>query len=735
MPCLVVSVRFHDGRYHGQSDWPPSPARLFQALVAAAAEGEALAEEDQRAFEWLESLEAPVIVTPSMRVGQSFRNFVPNNDLDAVGGDPVRIGEIRAPKPVRPILFDAGTPFQYAWTFDDGPEPQARARRLCAITERLYQLGRGIDMAWARGEILDDSPWEARFTAHDGVVHRPGDRVGGTMLAVPFNGSLASVIERHKKTSRRFQMLNKLKPGKKAGQVFVQPPRPRFRSVVYDSPPTRLLFDLVGEKAPWRPDRVVELTEHVRDAAALKLQEKLPHQADKICNIIVGHRASREADKAARVRITPLPSIGHRQADRGIRRIMVEIPPNCPLRIDDLEWTFSGLEVINSDIDVETGQVHDQLLLATAAETEMLAHYGVGEFAPTGLNLWRTVTAAALPQQAARRRIDPARRRAEAKGGAGRAQEEHKAVSAVIQALGHAGIFARPLTVHVQREPFEAKGTRAEAFAPETRFAKERLWHVEVAFAQAVVRGPLILGDGRYLGLGLMRPVKEARHDVVAFSLSSSVRVPAAARMDLVRAARRALMALARDDRGNVPLLFSGHEPDGASANSGQHRHVFLAGVDVERNGSIQQLIVAAPWVCDRSIRPTLRTRAEFDRVIASLAVVRAGTLGIIPLQISSPHKKLIGPAWTWESHTPYRPCRHGRRGKDPVEPLLNDITAECRRRSLPRPEIELLDLAVGPNDGVAARLRLRFAGAVAGPILLGRDCHQGGGLFEAVLQ
>jgi CRISPR-associated protein Csb2 len=39
----------------------------------------------------------------------------------------------------------------------------------------------------------------------------------------------------------------------------------------------------------------------------------------------------------------------------------------------------------------------------------------------------------------------------------------------------------------------------------------------------------------------------------------------------------------------------------------------------------------------------------------------------------------------------------------------------------------------VGPKGGVAGRLQLHFAVAVEGPILLGRDGHQGGGLFEAV--
>src|SRR5579871_519402 len=92
MPALLVSVRFHDGRYHGMGDWPPSPARLFQALVAGAARGQTLPDEVVTALTWLERLAAPFITAPSAVAGRSFRNFVPNNDLDAVGGDPVRTG-------------------------------------------------------------------------------------------------------------------------------------------------------------------------------------------------------------------------------------------------------------------------------------------------------------------------------------------------------------------------------------------------------------------------------------------------------------------------------------------------------------------------------------------------------------------------------------------------------------------------------------------------------------------
>lgn len=736
MPSLLVSVRFHDGRYHGWPEWPPSPARLLQALVAGAAQGETLVEEDWRAFAWLEALEPPVIAAPPMRAGQRFRNYVPNNDLDAVGGDPGRVGEIRTPKLFRPLLFNADTPLLYAWMFEETLESRANVERICAIAERLYQLGRGVDMAWARGEVLGQTEVEARLAAPGGAVYRASDAADGTMLAVPLRGSIISLVERHRKMRTRIQTLHEHKPSKKeparkvsTGQMFVQPPKPRFRQVAYASPAVRLVLDLAGEQVPWRFERIVELTECVRDAAARRLADKRPDAAERIRRTIIGHRDADAADKAGRIRIVPLPSIGHRHADRGIRRILVEIPPNCPVRLDDLEWVFSGLEVIEAAIDPETGEVLDQLLLTPAPDRGMLKHYGIGDVPPA--RVWRTVTPAALPQQASRRRIDPARQREDAKGSSERVGEEGRAVSAVPQALRHADVSQCSIAVRVQREPFDANGRRAEAFAPGTRFAKERLWHTEIEFASAI-HGPLILGDGRYLGLGLMRPVWEARRDVIVFALQTDMRILTADRPDLLRAVRRALMALSRDVKGNASALFSGHEPRGGPARSGRHRHVFLGCADLDRDGQIDQIMVAAPWICDRTVRPKREAVAEFEQVVSLLATVRAGRLGVVGLRPVETARKLIGPAHIWESHTEYRPTRHAGRHKDPDGPLLQDIAAECERRGFPRPGIELLGVTPGPNEGVSAMLRLRFSVAIAGPLLLGRDSHHGGGLFLA---
>lgn len=742
--ALLLSVRFHDGRYHGEPEWPPSPARLFQALVAAAAGGGQLSEDNRVALVWLESLPPPTVAAPAASPGRGFINYVPNNDLDSVGGDPDRISEIRTAKLIRPRLFDAAMTLLYAWQFDEGEE---QASKVCAIAERLFQLGRGVDMAWAWAEIVDADEIDRRFAAHGGAVHRPVEGDGATHFC-PQKGSLESLVERFERMGKRFSMTGK---GRRTQQLFSQAPKPLFRSVTYDSPPQRFLFDLrrINEGMDldlWPLTRASSFVERLRDGAAERLQKALPSdKAIYIERALIG-RGAREADKASRIRILPIPSIGSPHVMLSMRRVLVEVPGNCPLPADAVRQSFSGLQVAEH-IDPQSGEVIEVRLVAAEGQ-EMLRHYGISQEHAAGRRRWRTVTPVALPERAARRRIDPKKLHAEqalarrsrdaafkeTKGSRERLDEDARAVGYVLQALRHAGISTPVDAIRVQREPFEGRGARAEAFAEGTRFAKERLWHLEIAFAKEV-RGPLIIGDGRYLGLGLLAPASDAWRDVLTFRVPRESAIPTGDGPALVHAARRALMSLSRNRDGRVPRLFSGHEPDGGRAASGGHEHVFLVADDHDKDGLIDRLIVAAPWACDRLTEPERGARGTFEVVVSRLEILRAGRLGVIALCRPLPPASddpLIGPSRVWESRTPYRPTRHASRGKNPAVALVRDLADECVRRGFPRPEIEVLEFSAGPNGGgVAARARLSFAAAIRGPLLLGRDSHRGGGLFS----
>jgi len=493
---LLISVRFHEGRYHGTGDWPPSPARLFQALIAGAGLQGPLQTKQVDALEWLETMPPPIMAAPTIRKGQPIGNFVPNNDLDAVGGDPRRIGSIRAKKEIRPLLFDAEQPLLYAWTPCDESSQENFTTVVRQLAEKIYQLGRGIDLAWAWAEIIDETELTNRLDDYVGTVHRPSLAGAGKSVSCPISGSFASLEKRYHANVSRFEVV---RIDRAVSQNFRRVPKPKFQSVAYDSPPTQKLFDLRSVIDPeqfqvWNLERASLLIQSIRDAVFKRLVTAFSAKTAQIEHWLIGRNAdgSNGGKADERIRLIPFASIGHAHADHGIRRVFIEAPANCPIRADDLFWAFKG---------VELGEGTDLSRLSASEDGSFFRHYGVGHAATD----WQTITPAALPDSAKRRRIEPSRRLAEAKGAGGRAREQQQARAAVLTALRHAGLNLDVLDVVVQREPFQGHGARAEVFAPGTRFAKERLWHVAIKFAEPV-QGPLVLGDGRFLGLGVLAP-------------------------------------------------------------------------------------------------------------------------------------------------------------------------------------------------------------------------------------
>ncbi len=495
---LLISVRFHEGRYHGTGDWPPSPARLFQALIAGAGLRGPLQRNHVNALEWMELISPPLIAAPIVRKGQPVGNFVPNNDLDAVGGDPRRISSIRGKKEILPLLFDAGQPLLYAWTLPSNSESDESLQVLSALADGVYQLGRGVDLAWAWAEVIDDTERDKRIESYSGRIYRPSLGGGGKALACPKKGSFISLEERYAANQQRFEVI---KSGRSVSESFRQLPKPRFQQVAYDSPPVHRVYDLrsVVEQdhaQAWDLDRACVLIQTIRDAVRTQMDLAFPSKAALIEHWLIGRKPDGTGGKAEdRIRIIPIPSIGHAHADYSIRRVLLEIPTSCPIRADDLCWAFNG---------VELGDGGNGGRLRAADDISMLKHYGI----VTPAIEWKSITPVALPESAKRRRIEPLRKLEEAKNATERAEEQHKAQSAVRVALRHAGITVEVLDITVQREPFQSHGSRAEDFAPGSRFAKERLWHVAIIFAEEVC-GPLTLGDGRFLGLGVMAPQKD----------------------------------------------------------------------------------------------------------------------------------------------------------------------------------------------------------------------------------
>lgn len=723
--ALLVTVRFHHGRYHGRDDrqapeWPPSPARVFQALLAGAARGHTVSPSALDVLDWLETLAPPLIAAPRGIRGQGYVNFVPNNDLDAKLSKrriDQAVALTRVGKQITPTVFNNTTPVLYCWSFANDDEN--KATKVCALVHEIYQVGRGVDMAWADGVIVPSREAMRRISEHRRVLYRP--TVGGHgihRLLCPVPGSRRSLTARYQDWTSRLRVRVE---GRKRVLDFVQPPRALLQKVAYEAQPYRLVFGLrePSARSPyavWPLTRTSKLVETARDMAASHLRLAIPDLERSIERYLIG-RAATNADKASRVHIIPIPSVGHEHADFGIRRLLVIVPQTCPLAPEDIAWAFSQVSWCDDD-GVVIRELHRMDDDRMVQRFEQVSRH------------WKSVTPLALTA-AGRRRIDPIRQVQEAKGGVERAAEEAGASATVIQALRHAQVSLPATEVLVQREPLDRRGARAERFAHGTRFAKQVLWHVAFTFSEPV-SGPMLLGDGRFLGLGLMRP-DDPLPDLLALRITGGLTDHADSR-SVAYAARRAMMArvqaiLPRHER--LPTYVSGHLPDGRPVTSGVHRHLAVV-ADLPRH----RILYIAPNRLQRSgVR--WRTISANHRLVADAIVgmdtLRAGRAGRLTLTSDGVYENddaLFAPSRSWESVTAYHVTRH-RRGIGESEALTIDLASELDRIGWPRPEsIEVLVSRSGARGRLSGRLRIRFRTAQRGPLLIGQTAHKGGGLF-----
>jgi len=713
---FILTIHLYDQRYHGADEWPPAPARVFQALVAGAAAGGSVPRSAALVLKLLEDLPPPVIAAPRARRGQRVAVYVPSNDLDTVGGDPDRIGDVRVKKSVQPYLLEDAPTFLYAWAL-----PEQTNLELVAIADGLYQFGRGIDPAWAVGELIDSEELRDRLCEYRGIIHRPKVGDGFNELATPTRGTLDSILHRFNAALKRLQQRHDGRTN------FMQPPKARFAMVRYDGVPTYHLFELRKESDPtkvfpWTAERVTSLVEHVRDTAVHALSTALPNMKADIEQILVGRRVcgAKASPIEQRVRFVPLPSIGHMHADQLIRRVLVQIPPG-PLLENDVLWALSGRQLFGA----HAGELCDVTLSAAPAD-EMVALYSASS------RSWRSVTPLAL-SSTSRRKISPSHRLKEATSGTERVSEEQAAMCAVTEALRHAAIDTPLVRVHVQREPFERNGTRAERFAERTRFPKESLWHVELEFCRAV-KGPLLLGDGRFLGLGLMAPARDVVPGAHAFAIAAGL-VGQPEALGVARALRRAVMARVQATLGareRLAPFFSGHAEDSTPIQRSHSSHLSFA-----FEPELRRLLILAPHFVERR-QPSyheLRHLRTLDAALEGFYELRAGHAGIFSLSraaIGDLDNSLLGRSRLWKTITPYVVTRHAKSGAA-TEVLAADVKAECRRLGLPEPRVEASDVRGEPGTGLTGNVRLLFERGVAGPLLLGRTRYFGGGLFYPI--
>jgi CRISPR-associated protein Csb2 len=474
---LDIHVTFTAGHFHG-FEWPPAPARLFQALVAGTyrgAHGLLHADVRDRALEWLESLSAPAIVAiPTAPAREIITNYVPNND----DGKTADFREhVKTEKSLRLHPLPADCRVTYLWEFAPGEDSERHADVISAMASLVTYLGRTVDLVYARGEVHTTPP---AVPADGRNLWLPRETPGGAWMT-PLPGFLALC-------HRRFPR-----------SVSDEPPDfTNSKQVKYsyalaspDEVPSALfeLFRSDGSLMRFDPRRLREAAGMMRHVFSCWLQAnpqmRQHYGEDRVARLLLGHRnAGRSApSEGGHFGIVPLPSMNADfTADGDIRRVLVLgwgiNDDEDRALFGDLSRGIDGIELMDRGHTVGfIREAQPDIRRRTLAFWSTLA----GQPA----KVWRTVSPIILTGHSRR----------------GRALEV-----CLARALTQQGISPDTIeSVATFSGPLVPKCPAAREFRVADYLSTTRRIHAEIIFRKAIT-GPLVVGRGRFAGFGVLLP-------------------------------------------------------------------------------------------------------------------------------------------------------------------------------------------------------------------------------------
>ncbi|MFM9965536.1 MAG: type I-U CRISPR-associated protein Csb2 [Planctomycetaceae bacterium] len=347
MSFILLTVRFLDDRYHGLLDrggppeWPPSPFRLFQALVAGVARrGELVIGIDTaantnftdtgKAIGWLQELAPPIIIAPKSRTGQAITRFVPNNDGDKKFDRQERL----TAKATIPTLFlldpDQKPEVHYVW--DIGSQSDVPVERIRDAARSLTTLGWGIDMAFADARPAPQAEVESlpgvRWHPKPGAWRDEGMLRTPTLDEETQQCSMCDLRHCHETAMNRIQHGKPLRTVDKP-KVFGQVLYTSSERLIDRPAIVFQLLDDDGEfiKPPYLQSKLIHIAGMVRHLAIKAMQKSPPAGVadDWVESYVAGHvRPGAEGHR--QFSYLPLPSIGHVHTAPSIRRVMIVAP-------------------------------------------------------------------------------------------------------------------------------------------------------------------------------------------------------------------------------------------------------------------------------------------------------------------------------------------------------------------------------------------------------------------------
>jgi CRISPR-associated protein Csb2 len=484
-----LGFRFLDSAFHGRGDggepeWPPSPLRAFQALVAAAAAWwRPLQFEDyaKPALEWLETLDHPKVFAPVGRsAGRPYRLYVPNNAGDLVaaalarGNADASIAKHRTEKDVRPTWLVGGQTVRFVWPLSPEQHEQGKAHIevLRAAARSITHLGWGVDQAVGHAELLTDDPPAEPSTER----WLPAGVGGNTLLRVPRAGTLAELRRKHDKFLGRLQydspdQVSPLSAFRVVGYRRATDPAGRqwaaFRIVSVDPDEPNPSFDAARrcrDVAAW----VRSVTANVCAGWPFGDTAGFAHGHDAEGKQLKGDRADE------RFMYLPLPTINHKlNRVESIRRVLIAAPAGFQDRVDWIRRRLPGQVLVALN-----GEERGMLNVLTTSDWVLRQYTDPSR-------VWSTVTPVVWP---------------------GHDDRDPKKAEAILRKAFINARLPPELVRRIEELEWRPVGFRAGLDLATHYLRPEKIdgrqFHVRVRFPHPI-RGPLAVGAGRYRGLGV----------------------------------------------------------------------------------------------------------------------------------------------------------------------------------------------------------------------------------------
>ena len=470
---LVLEIEFLTGAYRGSAgpaataaDWPPQPDRAFSALVASwGARGER--PEETAALEWLERQPAPTIHASGSESRSTPDVYVPPNDATSSRAKTSRdvFPPLRRRLPRRfPVAWPHDPVMHVVW---EGCCHNAPLDVLNAVAQDVTYLGHSASLV------------RCRFYVGVYPAHHPARRARTRIHP----GRLRELTEAHADNPTRPVL---------PGPTSNPPPPPQ--SLPQGTGP--LILEAIGKAPDIRASATVcrKLRHALMSGYRRALGEaRIPEQ-------VSGHAPGGSPTQAPHLAIQPMAFVGHRHADARVFGYAL-IPPRGSSLLDSADFRAAFEAVTHYD------EGREQRLLALRGRPLPapidLSPAGSGSvrslrFDPYAApsRVWASVTPLVLDRHLKR---DPDR---EARDMVARGCERQGLPRPNIDRIrvGNDASFAE---IPPARGSAKPPWSRWHVPAP---FATRALVHALVDF-ETPVCGPVLLGAGRFTGLGLFRGI------------------------------------------------------------------------------------------------------------------------------------------------------------------------------------------------------------------------------------